>query len=305
MKCTNCGLPLSPSRSVCSRCGTPREGKQSKVAVSSSLLPVGAFSSRAHQGRAGDEQRQSGSAIHNSATQWDAPGIAFAQTQLGQQQPSVNSNQQTPSEEHVPDRRPPDATMPFPRKLVTSPRVGFTVAGLCVFIAGLLLAFVYFMTSSSSLVSSQTTTGSLTSPPTKLQSTDTPIATRTSPSPTATSTGAFPGQQYIDNAQTAGTINTATAQPIQVASSFKVNQRIYVTLNVHNAGRSGAMCFHWLLNDKEIAKIYGLPLAANVPTAYSYVSYESPGAGTVEIYWASTPACTDSQLAQKVSFTVS
>jgi hypothetical protein len=197
----------------------------------------------------------------------------------------------------IPDTTAPYKITPPLHISVTSPQVGFAVAGMCVIIAGLLLAFVSFMTNSSTLLSSQTSTASLSA---RLKEKGTPTAAL----PTATPTVALPGQQYIGNVQTASAINLATAQPTQLTTSFRRNQRIYVTLDVHSAGQAGAMCLHWLLNDKEMFAIYGIALPANISMTYSYATYGIAGSGAVEIYWASTSACTDPILAQVVSFTV-
>ncbi|MBV9689746.1 MAG: hypothetical protein JO202_08530 [Ktedonobacteraceae bacterium] len=215
--------------------------------------------------------------------------------QLYQLPPLINA---APSP--VPDTNPPDTINPSLHTVITSPQVGFAIAGLCVVIAGLLLAFVSFMTTSSSLLSSQTSTDSLTSTSARLKEKVTSAASL----PTATPTVAFPGQQYIDNVQTASAINLATAQPTQLTTSFRRNQRIYVTLDVHSGGQAGAMCLHWLLNDKEMFAVYGIVLPANISITYSYATYGIAGSGAVEVSWASTSACKDPILAQVVSFTV-
>jgi hypothetical protein len=118
-----------------------------------------------------------------------------------------------------------------------------------------------------------------------------------------TPTPAFPGQQYIDNAQVAGSVNTKTAQPIQLATTFKVSQQIFVTFAVHPGGRNGAVCLLWYLNSHQFTH-YEFLANGNATPAYSYAYPGSAGAGYVEIYWASTTACADKVLAQHVNFTV-
>jgi len=178
---------------------------------------------------------------------------------------------------------------------------GFILAGLCVITGGLILVFVYFM--ASGLPSTNTTSASMGAPTTT--SGTLPSATTVS-SPTvlpSQTVGAFPGQQYIDNAQMASMVNTNTAQPLQTTTRFKVNQRIYVTFNIHPNGKSGAVCLLWYLNSR-IVTLYPFAVTTAANAGYSYAIYGTAGEGYVEIYWASSTTCSDKILAQHVNFTV-
>jgi hypothetical protein len=129
----------------------------------------------------------------------------------------------------------------------------------------------------------------------------TPILTPTAvPSPTA---GAFPGSQYINNAQMASTVNTTTAQPLLVSTTFKVNQKIYVTFNINPNGKNGAVCLYWYLNNKSVTQ-FPFAVTANAKAGYSYAIYGGTGPAYVDIYWASTISCSDKILAQHVNFTI-
>lgn len=179
--------------------------------------------------------------------------------------------------------------------------LGFVVAGLCVATGGLLLVFVYFMGLSQPQANSYSVnavtpavTQAVTPPPTLVPS------PTLAPSPTQ---GTLPGQQYITNPQMASSINTATAQPLQTASTFKVNQRIYVTFEIHAGGRSGAVCLTWLLNTHQVTQ-FSFPVSTGAGSGYSYAIYGSAGPSSVQIFWASTTSCSDEVLAQQVSFTV-
>ena len=101
----------------------------------------------------------------------------------------------------------------------------------------------------------------------------------------------------------ASTINFNTAQPIQTTTTFKVKQRIYVTFAIHPNGKSGAICLYWYLNNHAVTE-FPFPVTAAASAAYSYAIYGGRGNGYVEIYWASTTACSDRMLAQHVPFTV-
>ncbi len=179
--------------------------------------------------------------------------------------------------------------------------LGFVIAGLCVATGGLLLVFVYFLGLSlpqtNSLSVSAVTPGvtrAITPPPTL------------APSPMLTSSptqSVFPGQQYISNPQTASSINTITAQPLQTSSTFQVNQKIYVTFDIHTNGKSGAVCLSWFLNNHQVTR-YAFPVSAGAGSGYSYAIFGGAGPSYVQISWASTTTCSDAMLAQQVAFTV-
>lgn len=179
-------------------------------------------------------------------------------------------------------------------------KLGFTVAGLCILIGGLILIFVYFMaigfpggSSNNTATTNSASNGStLTKAPT----------TTVAPSPAASAT-TYPGQQYIDNAQMASAIDTTTKQPTQLTTTFKTNQKIYVIFQLHPAGHGGAVCLLWYLNGKQVTN-FSFPASAYSKLSYAYSIYGQAGAGYVDIYWASTTQCTDQVLAQHIDFTV-
>lgn len=180
--------------------------------------------------------------------------------------------------------------------------LGFIVATIFVATGALLLVLVYILAlglpmhnALSALTGTPQATRSILPTPTTAASTPTAL-----PTPT---TSAFPGQQYINSPQMASAINFNTAQPIQITTTFKVNQRIYVTFAIQPNGKSGAICLYWFLNNHAVTQ-FPFPVTAAARAAYSYAIYGSTGNGYVEIYWASTTACSDRILAQHVTFTV-
>jgi len=101
----------------------------------------------------------------------------------------------------------------------------------------------------------------------------------------------------------ASEVNTNTAQPLQVTAMFRVSQRIYVTFDIHPSGNNGAVCLVWHLNNQVVTQ-FPFAVTASARAGYSYAVYGATGAGYVEIYWASSVACSDELLAQHVNFTV-
>ena len=101
----------------------------------------------------------------------------------------------------------------------------------------------------------------------------------------------------------ASAIDQKTRKPTQLATTFKTNQKIYVTFQLHPAGQSGAVCLLWYLNGKQVTS-YDFAAGQNSSASYSYAIYGGTGTGAVEVYWASSTSCSDKQLAQRVDFTV-
>jgi hypothetical protein len=181
--------------------------------------------------------------------------------------------------------------------------LGFWVAGVCVLLGGVLLLFVYYMTLGLPNDTGNTASGQLTGTRTIIKatpSTRTPTPTSTQVTPTATP---FPGQRYINNAQMASSINSVAAKALQTTTTFKVNQTIYVVLQLHTGGQPGAVCISWYLNG---ARLFGYQLAVrpNMSATYSFATYGESGSAYVQLYWASSTQCTDQVLAQQVNFTV-
>jgi hypothetical protein len=119
-----------------------------------------------------------------------------------------------------------------------------------------------------------------------------------------------PGHQYIDNVQLASKVDPGKALPLQVTTSFKVSQLMYVTFSVHPGGRSGTACLLWYMSSST-KPFSNYPLSVGLSSgtvqAYAYTPVVSPGSGYVELYWGHIPSCTDpdKELAQRVYFTAS
>src|SRR5450759_2422463 len=113
MKCTACGLPLSPSRNDgnCPRCGTPMSAG------------VGAPAQDRQW-----EQAAPSAAIQPPMARASQPGQMWAAGSNGMQEPGSFSPRQ-----------------PAPKRPPRNSRVGFIVAGICVFTGGILLVLVYFL----------------------------------------------------------------------------------------------------------------------------------------------------------------
>ena len=368
MRCTTCGLPLSPARTMtnCPRCGTPIISDKKPSPPSAQQPPYGeSWEAEANDVRAGylvgqtafpqtepwkpvAPQTQVPEVVRNQLGRPESESFLFpgphAQSsvtfppvspiympqptpqsdQMWRPTPASQGNkgsnaQQPPVQEYgqgslgslwpgvknqegTINRAPTVlASQHQPWQLQPPKRnksnLGFIVAGLCVITGGLILVFVYFMaiglpgnSTNNSAVKTNT-----------VQTTSSPAAASSpASSPTAT---LFPGQKYIDKAQMASSVDPTSRQATQLATTFKANQHIYITFQLHPAGQNGAACLFWYMNNKQFFA-YQLTIYPNEQATYSYASYGGTGSGYVEIYWASTTRCSDKILAQHVDFTI-
>lgn len=292
MKCASCGLPLSPSRTAtnCPRCGTPVNADQKAAST-----PVQQQYQQANWGHAGVVEAGVGQPLQNY--QWPQNMQAYPFSQTPQQAPQGGQIwlQGPVSQPGFAPGPPPQQDTP-PRNPLNT-KVGFVVAGLCVLAGGMLLVFVYFLAIGLPGSNSNSTTTATSTPKV---STPTTVPTATiAPSPT---TPTYPGQQYIDNAQMANTVDPNSLQPSQLTTTFKTGQKIYVSFHLHPP-HSGAVCLIWYLNSNQIAH-YSFPVSATSRLSYAYAIYSRTGPAYVEIYWASDTQCTGEVLAQHVDFTV-
>lgn len=289
MKCTACGLPLSPSRTdgSCPRCGTSVSAGVKSSGGSASFEPA------AWNGSAGApvsmgvppslqdgqwRQSQPSAAFQPPMAQASQPGQAWAAGPNGMQEPGSFSPWQ-----------------PAPKRPHRNSRIGFIVAGICVFTGGILLVLVYLLAIGQSR--NTPTTGS-----TPTSATSSPAVTPSpagSPSPTSTS---YPGQQYINNGQMSS-VQPSASQPAVPTTTFKVHQTFYVVFNINSGGHAGAVCMMWYLNGKK-AFNFAFAVGAHTTASYGQAMFDVPGPGYVELYWASSKTCTDQVLAQHVDFTI-
>src|SRR5579859_2125861 len=185
-------------------------------------------------------------------------------------------------------------------RLKLNKRNGFTIATLCLVSGALLLIIVHFIALGLPTSSAQ---AAITNNTPIVKTTAATAAPTVAVTPTPMS---LPGQQYIDNAQTATGI-TPNSQPVGVTSNFKVGQRIYATFTLHPGGQNGEVCVYWYLNNQQFFH-YPFSSGAIGGDSYSYTpvgATTTTGPGYVELYWAWSSTCLDKVMAQHVDFTVS
>jgi hypothetical protein len=318
-RCVNCGLPLQPERNQanCPRCGSPLNAMQQEV-------PQQQFGQAGWSNMGGMPQQnpwgqtQTPAPQQNSWGQTPAPGPynQYPQQNEGWQNGTgmsgFNGNgmagfnndmgsglQQTPL---TPQRPTP------PTKKKTSPAM--RIALICFILSIVIVGFVGVLAAFNSSKGNSPTASSntpqvvatsTTAPsPTTASATATATATA-SASPTATGT-AYPGQQYISNAQMMSGASDGS-KPNQPSTTFTISDTIYVSFSVNPPGTGGEVCSQWYLNGNE-ATHFSYPIKPTTHSLYLYANYGSAGPAYVQLYWASDKSCSDQILAQQVNFTV-
>jgi hypothetical protein len=205
---------------------------------------------------------------------------------------------------------------PFPTPPVTPPRknqtgliIGITAAVLVVIACGLFAL-------AASLASKSTTSDSTTT--TQALDTTTPAAVNTAMPTPSTISSTTPSGNSIDptaasivtNAQTASSINQITAAPVNLTNTFPAKTDIYVTFKLNNdnfdfSKNTGYVTVKFYA-DSTALDVSSTPLAISKPAPGGFfkVQYLAPTQGAAELYWCQQSDCSDEQLAQVVTFTV-
>ncbi|WP_126595183.1 hypothetical protein [Dictyobacter aurantiacus] len=366
MRCSHCGMPLSPSRTSCPRCGaTVGNGgirTSGKVRLTHDPAPSPSNSFTPDSANA-NQDAPAGWGVVAPVTFPQKPpvDVPHAPGQAGQFSPTsqpypspqmngplpVNTGARqnmyvpstpTPARQTTPQapRMPMPAPPPIQRQS-TPPRqprikLGFTVAGMCLMAGFLIMVFVFIMAQSLPLpqnaassnaapqqsmnqpVATQpATTPAVSTPQTSATqpAATQPAATQPQATPTASSTTPtmpVSSNLYVDNASLTNGVNTQNGQPLQPTQTFRLGQLVYVTMVVHQPAYNGAICLSWSVNNQ--AYPYASPANPGGATylaqtsAYFYYKPGTTGPGFVDIYWASSTACTDKVLVQHLPFTI-
>ncbi|GCE25613.1 hypothetical protein KDA_10970 [Dictyobacter alpinus] len=198
-------------------------------------------------------------------------------------------------------------------------RLGFTIAGLCFMSGVLIMIFVFIMAQSLPVAPLATTPPA----PVLTQTTPEPAPTATEkaqaqqPAPTTAAATATPtvaatatvasANQYIDQTNLASSVDTRTGQPLQLTNQFHLGQSIYVTMTIHQAAYNGAVCLNWSINQQKFPYVNSASPGGTYPaqtSAYFYYKPNATGSGSVDVYWASSDACTNGVLIKHLPFTV-
>ena len=301
MRCTNCGLPLSPSRaqSNCPRCGFALSSGQEVEQLPFDQPSWGAMGATPQHYNPWGQQTSTPPYQQSFNQQWPQNQFGAMPGQLSET-PAPGTLRSGFPQANMARRRP---IPPAPKK---------TNAGLRVALVGLIVATIVL-----GLVAALGLSGLGKSPANQSNAPTTTTTQQASASPTATSapsatanatatgTGTTtPGQTFVDSAQMMTGPDPTTAQP---ASSFIVGSKMYVTFKVHPQSQAGEVCIYWYLNGQALQganATVDVHAGSASHTSYAWSVYSNAGSAYVELYWANDATCANQVLAQHVDFTV-
>jgi hypothetical protein len=174
--------------------------------------------------------------------------------------------------------------------------VGISLLVFVLLCGGLIALFAYIGKNAASSVTSTATSVASTS------TVSTPGATPASNVPT-TNDVVPAASKIIFNPQTSSAIDS-NYQPTKVATTFAPNKDMYLTFQEDSQGKDGYIQVKWYsngtLDDARILKHSG-------QNDHGYFAHTFTDAGPVAaaLYWCTQATCSDAQLAQVVTFTVS
>ncbi len=108
----------------------------------------------------------------------------------------------------------------------------------------------------------------------------------------------------LTNLQMASAIDSTTAMPTTLTTTFVVKQTIYVTFGVNAGAGSGYAVAKWYRDGKFAFANNVLPIPSNLAYAAFFAYFNIPTNGAVELYWCTQSNCIDAKLAGFTTFTV-
>lgn len=332
MRCSNCGMPLSPTHTQCPRCGSPKNkiGGKIRLARPTPSSPHTSFSPLQHPPAASTAQArdiaplpppslpveeqllfpgQEGADNTSLATIPSTPPLFSSELpqQPAIQPPTTDKAYASDIPMHMQRHRTQTSSLQTIRKPPRT-KLGFTIAGSCMALGAGILVFVYILVQNPALIGSLTPQTSTASVNNNQHTQDDAAASQPAITPTANTVTATPtanSTQYIDNVRLTSGVNTTTGEPVDQRAVFHMGQSIYITLTLHPPAYNGAVCLKWTVNAVSIPYNTLVGSSALAQTnAYFYFKPQTTGNGSVEISWSATTACSDTVPIQRVPFQV-
>lgn len=292
MICPQCGLPVSPSRKSCPRCGIPVEEMRKR--------------GEPGQGAAFPRSPSSSPQQEDEKSKQQSGAMPSREGNPVQQASAVNKPQLRTQQRKTQVSLSPGTFFNSPARM----RLGFTIAGICIGVGALILILVFIMAQSLPAAVNAEVQVQPTSQTEGNKGDAAVLPPTPSPAPTTpgiTPTSAATGSKYIDNVQIGSNLDMTRVQIAQSTRDFQAGQRIYITMNVNSIGYQGAVCLDWYVQNAFLTH-YAFSTTADPSqphaTAWSYAISTRQGSGYVNVFWASSLACADKMLAQRVDFNV-
>jgi hypothetical protein len=324
MNCKSCGLPLSPGATFCTSCGASAPynapGQNSSPSYDPAAGPSSPYNptvmasppsydptiaAPSPYGQPGQQPPTSYGAPPNpyenpsSQDPYNPYNAASSPYAAPPPQPNVYPAYGYGNPPAIPGTympgTPPGAygTAKPPKRNRTGLIIGLSVLAL-VLVCGLLGAALVALSKNSSQTNKPSTS----------------TATTTTSSTTATTTGGVPSTSSIVPAAAAIIFHPQTASaidkdylPTQVTSTFTANQTVYLTFGIDSKGKDGYVLVKWYEN----GQLLDSPILhhhAENDHGYFSLAYNEVGNGAAAMYWCTQSDCSDAQLAQIITFTV-
>lgn len=312
MNCRSCGTSLSPGIAYCPNCGSPTPYNSTGQGASSPYDQTVASSSYDPNTPPSNPQPYTG---------YGAPPPSGSYTYPPPPQDPYNSMPSTPygntGGNSAPGTYPstpasynnyggaptpyPGAGQPGPYGMVPqqkkSSKVGL-ILGITALVVVLGCGGIIAATALFSRGSTTTTTGTTpTVAPTQAatQSTQGDVPSKSDIVPAAAT--------IIFNVKMASAIDS-NYHPTVVTDKFKTKATVYATFKVNSKDDDGYIRAKWYQNGIELTRDI-LQHSAKNDHGYFSLPYDDPGDGAIAMYWCLKSDCSDEQLAQITTFTVS
>lgn len=312
MNCTSCGSNLPGGAANCPVCGAPTPHNVS--------APSGPYDPTIAASPYGTPPPSSGTPSYNNPTAYGTPPYgapnppnppdpygnqasnpyggsnAYAPPPPPMQQPVYAPGQfgsQVPGPQQKPKSKLP---------LILGIVIGVVLL-LCIGISALIYAASKNNTTTTTTGTATTTTNTTPAP-----TTGTTPAPTTGTTPASSTTGpsglsVVPAAAAIITDVKSSSSIDSNYHPTNPTSTFKVNQTVYVTFNLHLTQKGYAEVKWYVDGTFGKSKILALQ-DVNFVDAYFSESYLTAANGTAEVYWCTQANCGDAQLAAIVNFTV-
>jgi hypothetical protein len=109
-------------------------------------------------------------------------------------------------------------------------------------------------------------------------------------------------KKILFGTQTSSTVDT-NYEPTGVTTTFAVGKDVDLTFQVNSAGKNGYIEVKWYEDGQEVASDI-LKHSAQNDHGYFGQPFASAGSAAAALYWCTQSNCSDAQLAQVVSFTI-
>jgi cytoskeletal protein RodZ len=198
-----------------------------------------------------------------------------------------------------------------PRKSPVGLIIGITAAVLVVIVIGLCAIVPKLISKPTTIDTTTTTTTTQNSNTPTVESTPTPEPTTTSSTSPSGNSIDPTAASIVTDAQMASSVDSVSAAPTNLTSTFKTYADIYVTFKLNNNGSNfsqnpGYVAVKYYADSTALSLPNNTPLTINQPAPGGFfkVKYFVSAQGAAELYWCQVSDCSDEKLAQVVTFTV-